>query len=154
MRTLLRLSSVLALAMISVSAVAQVTTATLPVGSYPIGVALNTSTNQIYTVNSQCYSYPCSTKGTVTVTDGVTHNIVGTVNIGYSPGDIVVNPATNTIYVANVCGNDPTCESPGTVTVINGTTLQPTTVTVGYAPGFSIHGIAINQTANTIYVVN
>ncbi len=154
MRTLLRLSSVLALAMISLSAFAQVTTATLPVGNSPVAVAVNTATNQIYTINGQCYSYPCSTKGTVTVTDGVTHNIVGTVNIGYSPGDITVNPMTNTIYVANLCGNDSTCQSPGTVTVINGTTLQPTTVTVGYAPGNAIHGIAINQTTNTIYVAN
>jgi DNA-binding beta-propeller fold protein YncE len=154
MRTLLRLLSVLALAMISLSAVAQVTTATLPVGSYPDVVAVNTATNQIYTVNAQCYTFSCSTQGTVTVTDGVTHNIVGTVNVGYSPADTIVNPTTNKIYVANLCGNDATCQSPGTVTVIDGATLQTATVTVGYAPGFSLHGIAINQTTNTIYVAN
>jgi DNA-binding beta-propeller fold protein YncE len=154
MRALLRWLSVLALAMISLSAVAQVTIATLPVGSYPDVVAVNTTTNQIYTVNAQCYSFPCSTQGTVTVTDGVTHNVVGTVNVGYSPADTIVNPTTNKIYVANVCGNDPTCQSPGTVTVINGATLQTTTVPVGYAPGFSLHGIAINQTTNEIYVAN
>ena len=115
---------------------------------------LTLTTNQIYTVNAQCYFFPCSTPGTVTVTDGVTHNVVGTVNVGYSPADTVVNPTTNKIYVANVCGNDATCQSPGTVTVIDGATLQTTTVTVGYAPGFSLHGIAINQTTNTIYVAN
>jgi len=154
MRTLLRLLSVLALAMISLSAVAQVTTATLPAGSYPDVAAVNTATNQIYAVNGQCYSFPCSTKGTVTVINGNTNTIVGTVNVGYSPAGTAVNPTTNKIYVANVCGNDPTCQSQGTVTVIDGATLQTTTVPVGYAPGFSLHGIAINQTTNTIYVAN
>jgi DNA-binding beta-propeller fold protein YncE len=90
----------------------------------------------------------------VTVIDGNTNNIVGSVNVGYSPADTVVNPTTNKIYVANVCGNDPTCQSVGTVTVIDGATLHTTTVPVGYAPGFSLHGIAINQTTNTIYVAN
>ena len=154
MRTLLRSLSVLAFAMVSLSVVGQVTTATLPVGSYPDVVAVNTATNQIYTVNAQCYSFPCSAQGTVTITDGVTHNIVGTVNVGYSPADTVVNLTTNKIYVANLCGNDPTCQSPGTVTVIDGATLKHHKRADGYAPGFSLHGVAINQTTNTIYVAN
>ena len=152
-RRLHRLLAVLTLAA-ALPAFAQVTTATLPAGSYPDVVAVNTATNQFYTVNSQCYTFPCSTAGTVTVTDGNTNTVVGTVNVGYSPAGTVVNSATNKIYVANVCGNDSTCMSPGTVTVIDGATLKTTTVTAGYAPGFSIHGVAINQTTNTIYVVN
>jgi DNA-binding beta-propeller fold protein YncE len=154
MRRTLRLLAVLALAIASLTAIAQVATATLPVGSYPIVAAVNTSTNQIYVVNVQCYPLPCSTQGTVTVINGNTNTIVSTVNVGYTPVGLVVNPTTNTIYVANVCGNDPTCQSLGTVTVINGATLQTQTVTVGYAPGFSLHGMAINQTTNTIYIAN
>ena len=154
MRSTLRLLVVLGLVITSLPVVAQVTTATLPVGSFPDVVAVNTITNQIYTVNAQCLFFPCSSPGTVTVTDGNTHNVIGTVNVGYSPADTVVNPTTNKIYVANVCGNDATCQSPGTVTVIDGATLQTKSVTVGYAPGFSLNGIAINQTTNTIYVAN
>jgi DNA-binding beta-propeller fold protein YncE len=90
----------------------------------------------------------------VTVIDGNSNSIVGTVNVGYSPADTVVNPTTNTAYVANVCGNDPTCQSPGTVTVINGATLQTQTVTVGYAPGLNLHGMAVNPVTNQIYVAN
>ncbi len=154
MRSTLRLLVVLGLVITSLPVVAQVTTATLPVGSFPDVVAVNTITNQIYTVNAQCLFFPCSSPGTVTVTDGNTHNVIGTVNVGYSPADTVVNPTTNKIYVANVCGNDATCQSPGTVTVIDGATLQTKSVTVGYAPGFSLNGVAINQTTNTIYVAN
>ncbi len=152
--TLRRLLAVLAIAVASLPAIAQVTTATLPVGSYPDVVAVNTTTNHIYTVNAQCLFFPCSSPGTVTVTDGNAHNVIGTVNVGYSPADTVVNRTTNKIYVANVCGNDATCQSPGTVTVIDGATLQTKSVTVGYAPGFSLNGVAINQTTNTIYVAN
>ena len=149
-----RLLSVLTLVAASLPAIAQVTTATLAAGSFPDVVAVNTHTNQIYTVNAQCELFPCSNRGTVTVIDGITNTTVGTVNVGYSPASTAVNTVTNKIYVANVCGNDATCQSPGTVTVIDGATLKTSTVTVGYAPGFSLHGIAINQTTNTIYVAN
>ena len=134
MRSAFRLSwSFAAIVAASFPATAQVATATLPVGSYPDVLAINTATNRIYVVNSQCYSFSCPNQGTVTVIDGNTNTTVGTVNVGYSPAVSVVNPTTNKIYVANMCGNDPTCQSPGTVSVIDGATLQAATVTVGSA---------------------
>jgi DNA-binding beta-propeller fold protein YncE len=154
MRRTLRLLSAFALAMVSLPAIAQVSTATLVAGSYPDVLVLNTATNRIYVVNGQCYLFPCSTPGTVTVIDGNNNTTVGTVNVGYSPASTAVNTATNKIYVTNLCGNDATCQSPGTVTVIDGATLQTRTVPVGYAPGFSLHGVVVNQTTNTIYVAN
>jgi DNA-binding beta-propeller fold protein YncE len=149
-----RLWLVLAVVLTSLSAVAQVATATLAVGNYPEAVRINTVTNRLYVVNSQCYSYPCSTQGTVTVLDANTHQTLGTVTVGYAPGDVVVNSVTNKVFVANTCGDDPTCQGLGTVTVIDGVTLQTSTVTVGHDAGNSIHGLALNPVTDMVYVAN
>ena len=155
MRTALRhVFVMLVILCLSLQLAAQVTTATLPVGKHPEAAAVNASTNRIFVANGQCDTDPCSTLGTVTVIDGATNNTVGTVNVGYSPGAVVVNPVTNKVYVGNICGNDPTCQSPGTITVIDGATLQTSTVQVGFAPGVSIHSIAVNSITNQIYVAN
>lgn len=149
-----RLLLVLLIALTPVSVIAQATTETLPTGSYPEAAVINPVTNLLYVANAQCYTYPCSIQGTVTVIDALTSNTVATVNVGYGPGKIEINSTTNKVYVANVCGNDATCQSPGTVTVIDGATFQTATVNVGYAPGNSTHGMAVNPLTNEIYVAN
>jgi YVTN family beta-propeller protein len=124
------------------SAVAQVVIATVPAGNVPYGVAVNSTTNQIYVAN---YS-----DGTVTVIDGANNNTT-TVNVGVEPYAVAVNPTTNKIYVANYCGSDPNCASAGTVTVIDANNNYSTlTVTVGYYPV----ALAVNSTTNKIYVSN
>ncbi len=121
---------------------AQTVTATVPVGSDPIGIAVNPVTNKIYVTNQD---QGLSAIGTVTVIDGAT-NATTTVTVGIAPQPIAVNSATNTIYVANQ--NYP---SSGTVTVINGATNSATaTVPVGPNPRV----LAVNSATNKIYVVN
>ena len=122
------------LAMALQSAVAQVAIATVPTGTGPLGVAVNSVTNKTYVVNVSCNKLPCSSPGTVTVIDGVSNNTT-TVDVGVLPYFAAVNSVTNKIYVANSCGNDSNCNSQGTVTVIDGATNNvATTVNVGYSP--------------------
>src|SRR5271165_2895000 len=131
------------------SARAQVVIATVPVGTNPIGAAVNSVTNKTYVANQFCTDLTCNSLGTVTVIDGATNNTL-TVNVGFSPGSVAVNSVTNKIYVANKCGNDLTCNSPGTVTVIDGATNNTTTVNVGVYP----EDVEVNSLTNKIYVTN
>ena len=135
-------------------ATAQTLIATVPVGTYPQAVAVNTAANNAYVLNTCNIEYDCNTDGTVTVINGATLSTTNvTVGIGVSDAlstAIAVNQATNKIYVANACGNDPICRSHGTVTVIDGVTLATMTVTVGFSPV----ALAVNQTTDKIYVLN
>ncbi len=117
------------------SAGAQIVTATIPVGTYPVAVAVNPVTNKIYVAISS---------GTVTVIDGATNTVCNTCTVaaGTTPYAVAVNPATNKIYVANQNSND--------VTVIDGTTNAATTVAAGSFP----HAVAANPVTNKIYVAN
>src|SRR5271166_398555 len=132
------------------SAVAQVVSATLPAGTSPDAVAVNSVTNKIYVANSFCGIFrSCPNPGTVTVIDGAT-NTTAAINVGYDPYAVAVNEATNQIYVVNQCGNDPRCNSLGTVTVIDGNTNNTATVNVGADPA----AVAVNVATNQIYVAN
>jgi YVTN family beta-propeller protein len=129
------------LAVAMTSAVGQVVTATVPVGTSPYAVAVNSGTNKIYVANSAA--------NTVSVIDGATNNTT-TVNVGVAPNAVAVDSATNKIYVVNQCGNDSRCASSGTVTVIDGATNNTTSVNVGAYP----YAVAVNPVTNRIYVVN
>ena len=141
----------LSLAWASPSAVGQVTVATLPAGTSPFGVAVNSVTNKTYVANIACdiNNLPCPSPGTVTVIDGAT-NSTTTLNVGVHPYAVAVNPVTNKIYVANNCGNDLNCRSLSTVTVIDGATNNTVTVNAGAFP----YALAVNSATNKIYVAN
>ena len=111
----------------------QAVVATVPVGTGPVALAVNSATNQIYVLNQ--------TSNNVTVIDGATNNTT-TVPVGPNPVDIAVNSTTNQIYVLNQTSDD--------VTVIDGTTNITTTVAVGMRP---VH-LVVNPVTNHIYVVN
>ena len=142
---------ILAITLVTVSlpALAQVVTATLPAGTNTFSAAVNSTTNEAYIANSNCPTQLCPGPGTVTVIDGATNN-TKTVTVGVYPYALAVNAAKNKIYVADVCGNDLNCNSVGTVTVIDGATNNTTTVPVGYYP----YSLAVNSTTNKIYVAN
>ncbi len=138
----------LGFAVLSLPGFAQQVIGTIPVGTEPAKVAVNSTTNKIYVVNHFCNGAPCPSPGTVTVInpDGSTT----TVPVGVYPFAIALNPKTNKIYVANNCGNDLTCHANGTVTVIDGVTNNTTTVVVQVHP----RSVAVDPVANKIYVVN
>jgi YVTN family beta-propeller protein len=94
----------------------------VPAGNYPDAAAVNSATNKIYVVASECGSGPpCQSFGTVTVLDGATLAFAN-LGVGSDPMAVAVNSATNRVYVPNVCGHDVSCSSySGTVSVIDGT---------------------------------
>ncbi len=120
---------------------AQTVTATVPVGTSPVAVAVNSVTNKIYVANSGSKN--------VTVIDGAT-NSTSTVAAGLRPVGIAVNPVTNKIYVTN--SGDWLRNIRGDVTVIDGATNTTTTVTDPNATFPS--AVAVNQVTNKIYVTN
>lgn len=113
--------------------VAQTLINTVVAGSYPVAVAVNTTTNKIFVVNQR--------SNNLTVIDGATYH-TDTVATGSAPDSIAVNPATNKIYVAN--GNS------DNVTVVNGTTYATMQVSVGVYPV----AVAANAVTNKIFVAN
>ena len=111
--------------------------ATIPLGSVPIGVVVNATSNRIYVANSA--------SNNISVIDGASNSVVATVTDpnAVAPVAIAVNPTTNSIYVANSKSNN--------VTVIDGATNSVTaTVPVGTSPS----GVAVNSQTNFIYVAN
>lgn len=134
---------------VSLPAVAQVVTATLPSSPNTFSAAVNATTNKAYVANFVCGAGACPGPGTVTVINGA-DNSTAAITVGVYPYAVAVNVTTNKIYVADVCGNDVNCNSLGTVTVIDGATNNTTSVTVGYYP-FSL---AVDSVTNKIYVAN
>jgi YVTN family beta-propeller protein len=107
----------------------------LPVGSYPIGIGVNTVTNKIYIANQFSNS--------ISVIDGNTDIIESTIQVDNFPYDLEVNPFNNRIYVTNRESN--------TVSIIDGSTNQRlSNINVGDSPV----GISINPSLNMIYVTN
>jgi YVTN family beta-propeller protein len=77
--------------------------ATVPVGTEPEALAVNTATNHIIVPNGG--------SDDVSIIDGATNSVIATLPVGVNPTGIAVNPATNLAYIAN--SND------GTVSVIS-----------------------------------
>ena len=155
-------------------ATAQTLLTNVPVGAYPIAVAVNSRTNKIYVVNQN--------SNNLTVIDGAT-NLSETVPTGVAPTALAINAVTNKIYVANAnsssvtvvdgASNHTASVSTGsypiaidvnpvtnriyvtnytanTLTVIDGVTNETTTIPVGLRP----RPVAVNAATNTIYVGN
>jgi YVTN family beta-propeller protein len=147
------------------------------VGVFPVALAINEVTNQVYVVNSS--------SNNATVIDANHMNQTTTVPVGSNPLAASVNPVTNLTYVVNESSNNVTVidgqnnttnvnvgnqpfdvgvdevtnkvyvtnlagDLGNTVTVIDGATNSTVTVTVGYGPT----SIAVNSVANRIYVGN
>jgi YVTN family beta-propeller protein len=105
------------------------------VNSYPIGVAVNPSTNKIYVANEF--------SNTVSIIDGSTDKVDATIKVGSFPYGIDVNPLNNRIYTSN--------RGSGTVSVIDGSTnIQIANTSVGKSP----IGVAVNPSTSLIYVIN
>jgi len=107
--------------------------ADIPVGSQPVGIALNPVTNRVYVANSKSAS--------VSVIDARTDSVVATVPVDDWPWGVAVNPTTNRIYVTSSSDN---------VTVIDGATNAVATVPAGAGS----RAVAVNPATNRVYVAN
>lgn len=110
----------------------------VPVGSRPISLDVNPSTNKVYVANLD--------DGTVSVIDGASHGST-TITVGGNPTGVAVNSTTNRVYVGN-SGSD-------SVTVIDGSADSVLT-SVPLFSGADPHGlgVAVNEMTNRIYVAN
>jgi YVTN family beta-propeller protein len=114
-------------------------TATVPVGKWASGVAVDPGTHTVYVTNRD--------DDTVSVIDASTRTVTATVPLGTGPDEnpagVAVDPGTHTVYVTN--GGD------GTVAVIDAPTRTVSaTVPVGKHPG----GVAVDPGSHTAYVTN
>ena len=71
--------------------------ATVPVGTEPEALAVNTATNHIIVPNGG--------SDDVSIIDGATNSVIATLPVGGRPTAVAVNPATNVAYVANMDGD-------------------------------------------------
>lgn len=108
---------------------------TVNVGSGPVAIAVNTTTNMIYVANSAA--------NTLTVINGSTNTVVTTITVGTQPRAVLVNPSTNKIYVANALDD--------TIQVINGAT---NTTIATLVSGDEPLALGLNTATNTIYSVD
>jgi YVTN family beta-propeller protein len=105
------------------------------VDAYPIGVAVNPVSKNVYVTNEF--------SNTISVIDGITQRVTDTITVGSFPYGVAVNPFNDRIYVTNRGSN--------TVTVID----SPTNTKLSDIPvGSSPVGIAVNPSSNWIYVTN
>jgi YVTN family beta-propeller protein len=114
--------------------------ASISLGSWAEGVAVDTATNLVY-VTSWCYQ--CNY---VYIVNGSTNSVVGNIPLSTSNIDgygIAADSSTNTIYVA-------TGDSSSYLYVINGAT---NTVT-GQVPTGDTYNVAVNEATDKIYASN
>jgi len=110
-------------------------TATINVGKYPYGVAVNPAGTKVYVSKE--------TSGAISVIDTATNKVTATVKVGKNPWGVAVNPEGTRVYVAN--------EGSKTVSVIDTETNKVTaTVYVGNYPC----GVAVNPEGTKVYVAN
>ena len=109
--------------------------ATIPVGSGPVGVAVNPSGTRLYVTNRG--------SGNISVIDTSTNAVVATIPVGSGPVGVAVNPSGTRLYAANFSSN--------TVSVIDtSTNAVVATIPVGSAP----NDVAVNPSGTRLYVVN
>ena len=72
-------------------------TATVPVGKWASGVAVDPGTHTVYVTNVD--------DNTVAVIDGSTRTVTATVPVGKHPDEVAVDPGTHTVYVTNFKDN-------------------------------------------------
>ena len=68
-------------------------TATIPVGAYPYGVAVDPAAGTVYVANTAA--------DTVSVINAATGAVTATIPVGSYPYGVAVDPAAGTVYVAN-----------------------------------------------------
>ena len=91
---------------------ANTVTATITVGSQPVGVAFNPDDGDLYVANRG--------GGTVSVIDGTANTVTATITVGTGPFGIAFNPDNGDLYVANQRSNTVSVIAPLTTTFSDG----------------------------------
>ncbi|MDD9375701.1 YncE family protein [Streptomyces sp. ZAF1911] len=113
---------------------------TIPVGSFPQGVAANPDGTRVYVTNFG--------DGTVSVIDTANDTVVGTIDVGggtTSPADVAVSPDGRRAYTANF--------GAGNVSVID-LTVTPPAVIANVDSGQQPMGVAVTPDSSRVYVTS
>ncbi|MGB9938963.1 PGF-pre-PGF domain-containing protein [Methanosarcina sp.] len=110
-------------------------TATIPVGSDPMGVAVTTDGTKVYVANENSSS--------VSVIDTATNTVTTTVNVGNAPEGVAVTPDGKKVYVANSDDN--------TTSVID---TSSNTVTATVPVAIYPSGVAVTPDGKKVYVAS
>jgi YVTN family beta-propeller protein len=82
----------------------------IEVGYQPTGLDITPDGTTIYVANS-CgngpTTFPCQSRGTVSVVDVASGAVTNTITVGHYPQPIAVEPDGEKVYVVNVCGEEP-----------------------------------------------
>ena len=113
---------------------ADAVTTSVPVGTNPTGVAVNTDTRRVYVANRGSNS--------VTVIDADTNSVIATIPEGGVPSAVAINPRTNRVYVTNLIR---------TVSVIDGASNA---IVASIGVGLGPFSVAVNQETDRVYVAN
>jgi YVTN family beta-propeller protein/cysteine-rich repeat protein len=113
--------------------ITQLVTATIPVGSYPTQVAVNSSGTFAYVTNAD--------SGSVSVIDTATNTVSATVAVGQSPSGIALSPTGSSAYVTNY--------GHSSISVFNTTSNS---VTTNFLIGNSPWRVAVNPAGTLAYV--
>jgi YVTN family beta-propeller protein len=113
--------------------------ATIPVGSFPIGVAVTPDGSAVYVAKQ-------ATVSTVSVIATTTNTVTATIPVGFLPFGVAVTPDGSKVYVTNYGGVG------GTVSVIEtaSNTVIGSPIPVGGFP----YGVAVTPDGSEVYVVN
>jgi YVTN family beta-propeller protein len=115
-------------------------TATIPVGTFPWGVAVSPDGSKVYVSNLQATAIP----STVSVIDTATNKVIAAIPVGIYPEGMAVTPDGSKVYVAQNT-------RPGTVSVIDTAT---NTVTAAIPVGSAPIGVAVSPDGSKVYVTN
>lgn len=110
-------------------------TATISVGSNPVGVAINPDGTKVYVANAH--------SNDVSIIDTATNDVIATVSAGKSPQGIAVSPSGKWVYVTNLGSNTVSVIDTTSNTVVN-------TVKTGRSPT----GVAVSPDGKKVYVTD
>jgi len=108
-------------------------TDTIALGSEPLGVTVDPSTNTVYV----------GVSGGVDVIDGATNAVTGSIADANDPDGLAVDPTTGTLYIAN--------NSNGTLWVVQEST-DAVLAKVSLGSGNEATGVTVDPSTDTVYV--
>ena len=108
---------------------------TIPVGGYPVGVAVHPNGTRVYVANAN--------SNAISVIDTSANAVITTVSAGQGPSGVAVHPAGTRVYVTNQSSSNVSDIDTSTKSVI-------ATVAVGFAPT----GVAVHPDGSRVYVAD
>lgn len=119
--------------------------ATVPVGTSPFGVAVNSAGTQVYVANFL--------SNTVSVIDAASNTVTATVAVGRGPRGVAVNPAGTRVYVTDQLDDTVSVIDTAGNTVIATVDLRWDGGTVGGNAG-TPWSVAVNSAGSRVYVAS